>query len=115
MGVDFSHGDAHFGHGSFHSFRKSLAAMVGVRLGEMQGFGGRTDWETVADPIAPLLWRNDAGGELTPEEARDAATRLEELMLDEGNREQVAGEQWEYLLAGLKEAAEAGTPFVIMG
>ena len=84
MGVDFSYGDAHFGHGSFHSLCKTLAAMLGVRLGEMQGFGGQVPWETVADPIAPLLWRNDAGGELTPVEARDAAARLEELMASSG-------------------------------
>ncbi|WP_406698013.1 hypothetical protein V5E97_04065 [Singulisphaera sp. Ch08] len=115
MGVDFSHGDAHFGHGSFHSFRRTLATMVCVRLDDMRHFGGHTPWETVADPIAPLLWRNDAGGELTPEEARGAAARLEELMAFEQNREQVLGDQWESLLAGLKEAAEAGEPFVIMG
>jgi hypothetical protein len=89
--------------------------MVGVRLGEMQGFGGTTDWAAVADPIAPLLSRNDAGGELTPEEARGAAARIEQIMADERNREQVAGDQCEDLLAGLKEAAEAGEPFVIMG
>ena len=116
MGVDLSTGDAHFGHRSFHaSLRKAPAAMAGVRLDDMQGFGGKTDWATVTDPIAPLLSRNDAGGELTPEEARGAAARLEELMADERNREQVAGDQWEDLLAGLKEAADAGEPFVIMG
>ena len=115
MGVDFSHGDAHFGHRSFHAFRRTLAAMAGVRLDDMKGFGGRTDWATVAEPIAPLLSRNDAGGELVPEEARGAAARLAELMSYEQNREQVAGDQWEDLLAGLKEAADAGEPFVIMG
>jgi hypothetical protein len=92
MGVDFSHGDAHFGHGSFHSFRKTLAAMVGVRLEKMQWFGGTTEWETISDPIAPPLWRNDAGDELTPEEAHAVADRLEELVMDEGNRERVAGD-----------------------
>lgn len=36
-------------------------------------------------------------------------------MADERNREQVAGDQWENLLAGIKETAEAGEAFVIMG
>src|SRR4051794_1968694 len=114
MGVDFSHGEAHFGHGSFRSFRQSLASMVGVRLSETMGFGGKIEWETLADPIAPLLSGNDAGGEMTPEGARGAAARLEELMADERNREENGGCQWEELLAGLKEAAEAGESFVIM-
>lgn len=115
MGVDFSHGEAHFGHRSFHAFRRTLAAIIGVQLDAMRGFGGRTDWATVTDPLAPLLSRSDAGGELTREEARSAAIRLEQLLADEANREQVAGDQWEDLLAGLKEAARAGEPFVIMG
>ncbi len=115
MGVDFSHGDAHFGHGSFRSFRRTLAAMIGVRLEEMRGFGGQRDWSEIGDPITPLLWRNDAGGELSPEESREVVDRLETLMADERNRDQVIGDQWEELLAGLKEAADAGEPFVIMG
>ena len=36
-------------------------------------------------------------------------------MADERNREEIGGCQWEELLAGLKEAAEAGESFVIMG
>ena len=113
MGVDFSHGDVHFGHRSFLSYRKTLAAMVGVRLGEMQGLGGTTDWAAVADPIAPLLSRNDAGGELTRRrpEARPLASSTSWPTSGTG----VAGDQCEDLLAGLKEAAEAGEPFVIMG
>ena len=36
-------------------------------------------------------------------------------MADERNREEIGGCQWEEPLAGLKEAAEAGESFVIMG
>jgi hypothetical protein len=115
MGVDFSHGDAHFGHRHFHAFRETLAAMVGIQLDKMSGFGGTVDWTAVTDPIAPLLSRNEAGGELSPDECRAAATRLEEIMADERNRYEMRGAQWEELLAGLKEAAAAGEPFVIMG
>jgi hypothetical protein len=86
MGVDFSHGEAHFGHGAFHSFRRTLAAMIGISLDQMMGFGGNKPWSDIDDPLARFLSRNDAGGELTPEEARAAASRLEELMPVLGNR-----------------------------
>ena len=115
MGVDSSHGDAHLGHRHFHAFRETLAAMVGIRLGKMSGFGGTLDWSSAIAPLAPLLSRNDAGGELMPDECRDAATRLESLMAEERNRHEVRGARWEEQLAGLKEAAAAGEPFLIMG
>jgi hypothetical protein len=115
MGVDFSHGDAHFGHGTFQLFRERLAAMVGIRLRQMAGFGGKVTWSTVTDPLSPLLSRSDAGGVLTPEECRSAAARLRELLADEGRRAQLGGADWEGVLAGLEEAAQRGEPFMIMG
>lgn len=115
MGVEFSHGDARFAHRQFAAFREALADMAGLRLGDYQGFGGSAAWSTVADPIAPLLGRNDAGGVLSPEEARGSAVRLAELAADPRNLERFGGDPWEELLRGLEEAATLGEPFEILG
>ncbi|MBS2031718.1 MAG: hypothetical protein JST54_27725 [Deltaproteobacteria bacterium] len=60
-------------------FRRKLAAEVGLRLDEMDGFGGTTPWSTVADPIAPLLMLEDVSGSLPVGVCATVAARLEQL------------------------------------
>jgi hypothetical protein len=115
MGVDFSHGGAHPGRRSFHSFRRTLVAMVGLRLDEMLGFGGTALRETVAGPLAPPPSRNNADGEPSPDECRARSARLQGLMADEHDQRAVRGDRLEDMPAGMKGAAEVGAPFVIMG
>jgi hypothetical protein len=122
MGVDFSHGDAHFSHGGFNRFRTELAAVVGIRLDQMRGFGrhilrGGRPWAEISDPLAPLLSRNDAGEEISADECRSVAVRLRQLFSHWASGAALAiwADEIEMLLAGLDAAAAEGVSFDIMG
>ncbi len=80
MGVDFSHGEAHFSYSSFAHFRAMLAELIGVDRKQMQGCGGQRPWSEVDDPLAPFLSRTDCDGWLSPTETSLAAARFRELM-----------------------------------
>ena len=104
MGLDFSHGGAHWSYSGFMAFRKRLAREIGVDLECMAGFapdemvmslspeqwtlldlGHRpkqfnVSWATVNDPIVPLLKHSDCDGNLSVEECRTIAPRLRELV-----------------------------------
>lgn len=61
MGLDFSHGGAHWAYSGFMRFRKRLAAVYGVELSKMEGF--QMDWEPkISNPIP---WTKTTCGELT--------------------------------------------------
>lgn len=111
MGVDFSHGQAHFGYTSFRFFREKLATLIGVDRTQMQGCGGERPWTEVDDPLTPLLNRSDGDGRLTAEETRQVAARFRELMDNKRLRYQLRSEPWEEVLAGLEEAAANGDEF----
>lgn len=91
MGINFSHGDAHWAYSGFNRFREKLAAEIGITLEDMEGFQSYSahlkgeqakniSWDTVTDPIKPLLNHSDCDGELTPEECRAIYPRLRELV-----------------------------------
>jgi hypothetical protein len=110
MGLDFSHGDAHWTYSDFHAFRSELAVMVGIAdLLTMEGFGGTRSFETLPDDIRPLLDHSDSDGTLSPNDCSRVARRLEELIDQKG-------EDWEHRDAGLalvedlKNAASQGEP-----
>lgn len=111
MGVDFSHGEAHFGYTSFMHFRKKLASLIDVDYAKMQGCGGKRPWSEVDDPLAPFLYRSDCDGKLCPEESRSVAARFRELMDNKRLRYQLKSEPWEEVLAGLEDAAAKGEAF----
>jgi hypothetical protein len=80
MGLDFSHCDAYWSYSGFNRFRERLANQIGFSLGEMVGFGGKREWDTVHDDIKPLLDHSDCDGVLTPEECKIVYPRLAELI-----------------------------------
>ena len=82
MGIDFSRGNAHWSYGGFNSFRHRLAECIGIDLDDMLGFGGDIQWDTVNDPIEPLLNHSDCDGVLTAEQCLTVAPRLAELVKD---------------------------------
>jgi len=47
----------------FGDFRKYLALSVGIVLGDMFGFGGATEWDSV-DPYVELLDHSDCDGDI---------------------------------------------------
>jgi hypothetical protein len=41
---------------------------------------GKTSWDTINDPLKPLLHHSDCDGDLTPEECAQVAPRLKEIV-----------------------------------
>ena len=85
MGLDFSHGDAHFSYHGFNMFRERLATQIGIDLNSMLGYEDYGDpigksWEGIEDPIVLLLHHSDCEGELSPEACLKIAPRLRELL-----------------------------------
>lgn len=80
MGLDTSHNAWHGPYTAFNRFRVRLAEMVGINLRQMDGYGGNNSWDSVSDGLAPLLNHSDCDGELSPDECKMIADRLDELM-----------------------------------
>ena len=98
MGIDFTKGgagdfenSAHWSYSGFNDFRARLAADIGIKLGEMEGFtfitriGGGIEsepksWDKVSDLIKPFLDHSDCDGQLSAEECGAIAPRLRELV-----------------------------------
>jgi len=92
MGLDFSHGDAHWAYSEFHRFRERLAEHEGFDLNAMHGFCAPwrghdpethpdRPWDEITTPLKPLLDHSDADGELTPDECKVVEPRLREIAL----------------------------------
>lgn len=121
MGLDFSHGDAHWPYGGFMRFRNALAAYEGIHLTDMEGFHRYREpdhpmrsWDTVTTPLKPLLDHSDCDGELTPEECRQVAPRLREVIdaiWPQDGHERQAGLR---LAEAMDAAAAAGEPLEFM-
>lgn len=80
MGLDFSHTDARWSYGGFNNFRRRLANEIGMNLDDMEGFDGNIPFHIYQDDIIPLLNHSDCDGELTPDECKQVAPRLRELV-----------------------------------
>ena len=123
MRINFSHGDAQWGYIGFTLFRSVLADHEGFDLMQMEGFGPLRSgvphpcvpWDTVTTPLRPLLDHSDVEGHLTPEECRQVASRLREIIPviwpDSAARDRVRGM---CLVYGMEEAADAGELFKFM-
>ena len=86
MGLDFNArisrdvGWPRWSYNGFHRFRSKLAEAIGVKLDDMQGFGGPEPWTSVDDPIVALLDHSDCDGDLTVEACKAVAPRLREIV-----------------------------------
>lgn len=83
MGIDFSHGAAHWSYSGFHQARNRLAKLVNIPLEDMEGFGGGVFWQDLQnkdDNIIPLLNHSDCEGEIPPDQCATIAPRLRELV-----------------------------------
>ena len=106
MGIDFSHGEAHWSYSGFNRFRVKLAAEAGIALNCMESFAwnyntnspyasinlwnesksdyiGRQPvikWKTIKDPIKYLLNHSDCDGKLTVTECKKIVPRLRQLV-----------------------------------
>lgn len=127
MGIDFSHGDAHWSYSGFHQFRLRVAESIGINLDEMVGFGSFLDpdppkvpkksWDTVNDDIKYLLDHSDCDGGMTPEVCLKVAKRLREIITS-WNTESTSDFRRDYniehglaLASGMEEAANKNDNF----
>lgn len=80
MGLDFSHGNAHWSYSGFMAFRERLMQRTfNTPLDNyMDGFSGDHPWTEMhqAHPLYPLLEHSDCDGELSPNECIDVARAL---------------------------------------
>ena len=109
MGLDFSHCDARWSYSGFMRFRRRLAALIGLDLDQMYGFGGERSWALIVDPIAGLLNHSDCEGILTPAQCREIAPRLRVLAAALGDDDfGYDRDQALVLAAGMERAADEG-------
>lgn len=108
MGLDTTHNCWHGPYSVFGSWREHLAALVGIDLRAMDGFGrtvGAISWDTLApDPLHVLLSHSDCDGEIEWRDCAPLASRLEQLLprVSEDWRDRTR-----QFIDGLREAAEA--------
>jgi hypothetical protein len=70
---------AHWSYSGFHHFRERLASAIGLKLDEMEGFGGRKAWDN-GHPLTPLLNHSDCEGELSAAKCGLVAFGLNEII-----------------------------------
>ncbi|MFF2228358.1 hypothetical protein ACFVV7_34135 [Streptomyces globisporus] len=59
--------------GGFGIFRRALAAHIDIDLDQMHGFGGRTAWDRVSNPLRHLLEHSDDSGQLEAWQVKELA------------------------------------------
>ena len=82
MGLYVSHNCFHGTYRAFNRWRKAVAACVGVKLDEMEGFDGDVAWPGPLAPDDPILWllaHEDDRGTIPAAACAALAGRLEEL------------------------------------
>ena len=79
MGLGTTHGCWSGPYSSFGEWRWAVASAAGINLRVMQGYGGKTAWDT-ADPLTGLLYHSDCEGSLAVPLLTPLAARLEELL-----------------------------------
>lgn len=109
MGIDFSHGDAHWAYSGFMHFRNKLTETLGyaVLLSTMYDDGSYTCMRN--EPIWPLIDHSDCDGELTVEEMQQIIPQLENIInrWDEHDYDKVHGFE---LIESMREAIAENEP-----
>jgi hypothetical protein len=78
MGISFRPGDAQWDYIGYSMFRQRLAALDGIDLTRMRGFGADEplDWEDFPTALEPLLNSSDVHGFISGESCRKMLPRL---------------------------------------
>lgn len=110
MGVDISPGGASWAYGGFMRFRERLAKAEGFDLKEMQGFGGKGDWDDHPEGLKYLLNHSDCDGYLDSWECAEILPRLKEIIETWSTADgyDYDAEQARCLIAGMEHSVEHG-------
>jgi len=76
MGIDFSHGEAHWAYSGFMRFRSLLASSLGYETPLMEMYDNGSHDVMENEPIYPLINHSDCDGELTVEEMKQILPQL---------------------------------------
>lgn len=80
MGLDTTHDCWHGAYSAFHRFRQNLAAAIGIKLEEMEWFGGEKPFPSKQDePLVILLKHYDDRGDIAVEDLLPLADRLDQV------------------------------------
>lgn len=110
MGIDFSHGEAHWSYSGFNRFRNKLAEALGFDVPSDGIYGSDFYMKLEEQPIFPLINHSDCDGNLTVEEMEQTLPQLEKIVdmwADDLGSEKGRGT---LLIESMKAAIAAGKP-----
>jgi hypothetical protein len=82
MALKISHDCFESSYSTFNVFREDLGRQIGINLQDYAGwgFGGGLPLSSIPHEIMPLLNHSDCDGELTPEECKQVAKGLQDIL-----------------------------------
>jgi len=114
MGLDFSHGEAHWSYSGFSRFRNKLAETLGLDV-PSDGIYENGLYMRLADqPIFPLINHSDCDGDLTVEEMEQILPQLEKIVDIWATDISGEKERGTRLIESMKEAIASNEPLEFM-
>jgi len=114
MGIDFSHGEAHWSYSGFNRFRCKLIETMG--LGDLNGMyddGSYTKLSSI--PIYALINHSDCDGDLTVKEMEAIIPQLDLIInIWEANGDDYDVGRGRDFITGMKDAIEDGESLEFM-
>ena len=112
MGLDFSHGDAHWAYTGFMRFRQRLVSEAVGRMVDLRALYESGEYMKMLekDDILPFINHSDCDGHLTKREIKSVIPRLEELT-KKWDKDDFDKQQCLKLIDGMKECLLTGKKF----
>lgn len=109
MGLDFSHGNAHWAYSGFMRFRERLVSEAVGRTVDLHALYDSGEYIKLLekDDILPLINHSDCDGHLTKTEMKRVLPRLKEL-IKKWDKEDYDKQQALKLIAGMKRCLLTG-------
>jgi len=103
MGIDFSHGEAHWSYSGFNNFRNKLVEALGYTTSLNVMYEDGTYTRMQKEPIYPLINHSDCDGDLTVEEMQQILPQLKDIInrWPDGEYDKTRGL---YFIEGIEEA-----------
>ena len=80
MGIAFSHGNASWSYSGFMTFRTKIVNTIGLPGGLSEAYNDGSYKFLINDPIYAFINHSDCDGDLSVEELKVVAPRLEEII-----------------------------------
>lgn len=109
MGLDFSHGNAHWAYSGFMRFRDRLAEALGYTKSLRDMYDDDTYTCMENEPIYPLINHSDCDGDLTVEEMQQILPQLEDI-INRWDDEDYEKDRGLLLIESMKEAINDNEP-----